>query len=133
MKKKGNICDFTPQRDADLLNSFRRSLAECRLIDLDRIFAEVSLMPAQRFYVSEQRAALVIRRHLEKGEWPVKGQQRIRMFEEIERRTLGMLSGNPGISFDDAVFDAVNSPAPHFYLTPRTCRTLIYRMTGNRR
>ena len=133
MKKKGSICDFTEERDAELMSCFRKCLAKAVLIDLESIFSEVAAMPTKRFYVSESRAAIVIRQHLRGEGWSVKRRLRVRMFEEIERRTLENIRRNPGMRFDDAVFDAVNSSAPCFYLTPRSCRTLIYRYLGGQR
>lgn len=132
MKKKGSICEFTEQRDAELWKNFRRRLGQVQLINLERIFKEVSEMPAGRFYVSEFRAVTVLRHHLRHGEWKVKGAQRLEMFAELERRVLDLLRSNPGMRFDDAVFDVVNSPAPKFYLTPRSCRTLIYKYMGGK-
>ena len=133
MKKKGSICEFTEERDSDLLKCFRRRLAQVHLINLDRIFAEVADMPARRFYVSEFRAAVVIRHHLRHGEWNVKGKRRREMFAEIERRVLAILQKYPDTRFDDALCEVINSPAPCFYLTARSCRTLLYNYIGGKR
>lgn len=131
MKKKGNVCEFTSQRDAEMWSCFRKILGDVKLINLSRIFAEVASSPASRFFVSEDRAAVVIRYHLRHGEWNVKGAQRIRMFSEIESRVLEILQSNPGTRFEDAVYDAVNSPAPGFFLTPRSCRTILYNYVAD--
>lgn len=126
MKKKGSVCDYSRERNDALVKSFRRCLSRAKVIDLPAIFREVSESPAERFYVSEMRAAVVIRRHLKDGVWIVKGKERLEMFQEIENRVLFLISEGKGLSLADAVFEAVNSPAPRFYLTPRSCRTLIY-------
>lgn len=127
MKKKGSICEFGDERDAALVKCFRKRLGEVMTIDLDRIFREVASHHAPRFYVSEYRASAVIRHHLRHGVWNVKGEKRREMFREIEKRVLRLLEENEGMPFEDAIVAVVNSAAPEFYLTPRFCRTLIYK------
>lgn len=126
MKKKGSICEFHAQRDSELVKCFRICLGAAKVIDLDKIFRKVASMPASRFYVSEFRATRVIRTHQLTGEWPVKG-KRLAMFKEIERRLVRLMNDDRSISFDDAMTEVINSPAPEFYLTPRSCRTYIYK------
>lgn len=127
MKKKGNTCDYTHERDIELCKSFRRHIAEATFIHLPDIFRKVACSPARRFYVSEQRAALVISQWRSSGKLAVASPLRRRMFEEIAGRADRIMHENPLTSFSDAVFEAVNSPAPSFYITPGSARTLIYR------
>lgn len=128
MKKKGSVSEFSEERDAELVKCFRKRLGEVLTIDLDKIFAEVAAHPAKRFYVSEYRAAVVVRHHMRHGEWCVKGAKRKEMFREIEKRVLRLLEDHDDMSLDDAMVEVINSPAPEFYLTPRSCRTLIYKL-----
>lgn len=128
MKKKGNTCDYIAHRNSQLIAAFKKCIREAALIDLDVIYRKVSRMPCSRFWVSESRAFIVIRQHLLSGEWNVKSRERLEMFKEIERRALEIVNSSDCEDLEDAVYEAVNSPAPCFYLTPRTCRTLIYSL-----
>lgn len=126
MKKIGNVCDFTQERNAELCRMFRRLIHEADYIDLQKIFRKMARTPVPRFYVSESRAFIVINERHRSGKWTVKGELRQAMYEEIYRRALEMLERGDFDNLYDCVFEAVNTPAPRFYLTPRSCRTLLY-------
>ncbi len=127
MKKKGNVCEYTCQRDQQLCKEFRRQLSEATFINLPEIFRKVALSPAPRYYVSEQRAFLVINQWRSTGEMPVNSRLRRKMFEEIAGKADSLMKRNPEMSLYDAVFDAVNSAATSFFLTPGSARTIIYK------
>ncbi|MDE5653743.1 MAG: hypothetical protein K2G75_07030 [Muribaculaceae bacterium] len=126
MRKQGSVSEFTSQRDAEIVKKFRRCLAQARVLDMDEIFMKVSRLPVERFYVSEVRALQVVKAYRQTGIWPVRTPVRREMFAEIDRRVTMLMSRRPELKFREAVFEVVNSPAPSFYLTPRSCRTLIY-------
>ena len=127
MKKQGSVSDYTSDRNAELCAAFRRCLKESpTFIDLEEIFGKLSRLPASRFFISEQRASLIIRARRRTGRWPLKNPLRLSMIKEIEARANNLFRSGDYEDFDDAVFDAVNSPAPSFYLTPRSIRTRIY-------
>lgn len=128
MRKKGSVSEFSAERDCELIECFRKRLAEVKLINLPQIYREVAQMPTKRFYVSEFRAACMIRHFRRYGEWNVKGSLRREMFAEIERRVSLLQAAKGKMSLDEAVFEVVNSAAPKFYLTPRSCRTMIYKL-----
>lgn len=60
MKYFGSILDFTRERNADLMRVYRDRLAEASIIVMPVIFQLVADSPASRFWVSEERAAIVI-------------------------------------------------------------------------
>lgn len=145
MRKRGSVCEFTEERNDEIKRMFKRRLQTWDKGSIDGMFAEIAAMPASRFYVSEVRVERVLRHHLKRGEWNVKNGLRRRMFAEIELRVMEMISARTGQKveecrgmkiaprlFRDAIFEVVNSPAPSFYLTPRTCRTLLYEVMNRR-
>lgn len=133
MRKKGAVCDFTQDRNRELRECFHRCLSKSGSAGMKVVFYDICGMEASRFYVSELRAERVVAYHLKYGRWMVKDGIRRRMFEEIERRVkLLMAFSKAPISFRDAIFEVVNSPAPSFYLTPRSCRTIIYALLAQR-
>lgn len=128
MKYFGSIMDFTHQRNEDLLRVFKHQLALARHIVKSEIFDLVAKSPASRFWVSEERAAVVVSRMLS-GK-PLSGMRRNKreMFEEIYRRFLIERNKNPDKTIPELVTVVVNQPAPQFYLTARTVGEFLYRM-----
>lgn len=127
MKKPGSTSSYTPERNMALLAAFRHELRVRRLINLDDIFAHIATnVSAPRFYVSEERAVLIIKHHLRYGKWLLRSELRRSMFERIESIALRYISEGEAATLVDAIYLAVNDPAPSFYLTPRTVRTYLY-------
>ena len=129
MKKKGNRCDYTVSRNEELVEAFRKRLGK-KSVNVKDIFSDLTRAGASRFYISEERAFRLVRAMLN-GE-PIPGYdlfipQRRRLLQDIARLTEELMEGNPGMSLRDAVYQAVNSPAPSFYLTTGSIRTIIYR------
>lgn len=110
------------------MRAFREQLALARFIVMPEIFELVAESPASRFWVSEERAAIVIAA-MEAGK-PLTRMRRNKreMFEEIYRRYLIEREKNPKKSVYELVTRIVNQPAPKFYLTPRTVGEFIYRI-----
>ncbi len=126
MKKTGNICDFALERDAALMAAYRQEIIENNPPTLARIAEGVAHRPCSRFWVSEERAVAVVSAML-RGEDVTAGMHpsKRRMYEEIHRRTLGMIARNPGASLVSMVADVIYTPAPEFYLSPRYIRDRI--------
>ena len=125
MKKKHCCCEYVRQRNLNLRREViarigtRRSLAD--------IFSEVSASRAERFYISEERALLLIKRKMKTGSWdPDMFPMRRRMMEVIEEKVAELRRVDPGMSLREAVFEVVNSPAPSFFLTPGSVRVIFY-------
>ena len=129
MKHLGSILEFTAARNADLLRAFRIAVANADgHILLPRIFAQVADSPAERFWVSEERAAIVISAMLAGRPLPKMRRNKRDMFNEILRRVIPLRSQSPNRSLFDIVSEVVNQPAPKFYLTPRTVGEIFYRI-----
>lgn len=132
MKYFGSILEFTRQRNDDIMRAYRDCLQKAKFVVMPEIFAMVAESPASRFWVSEERAAIVVSAMLEargreKHYMPVNGVKR-EMFEEIFRRFLLERKSRPKASVLEIVSVIVNQPAPKFYLTPRTIGEYIYRI-----
>lgn len=131
MKKKGNGCYYIRQRNENLKREFLARLAINGRNISDAIKA-LTLVPADRFYISEERAESEIRKAWKNNAGPkaprrgLSNPRRQAMIKEIMRRVEVLMRRNPGLSLKDAVFEVVNSPAPSFYLTGGTIRTILY-------
>lgn len=128
MKYFGSILDFTKERNADLMRVYRARLAEASIIVMPVIFELVAESPASRFWVSEERAAIVISAMAAGKPMPRMRSNKREMFGEIYRRYLVMREDYPDKSVYELVTKIVNQPAPKFYLTPRTVGEFIYRI-----
>lgn len=128
MKKKGSVVEFSPQRDMELLRAFREQLLHLGNVPLEELFTRAAKSPASRFWVSEKRALIVVSRMLKGDRILSMNPKKREMFFEISRRVKSHLKDEPGITLTEAIFRAVNSPAPEFYLTPKSARAMIYRI-----
>ncbi len=122
--------DFTQQRNADLMRVYRRCLADAAYIVMPELFQRVADSPASRFWVSEERAAIVVSAMLagRSPKFPPTRALKREMFEEIYRRFLIEREAEPDKSVYELVSRVVNQPAPKFYLKARTVGEFIYRI-----
>lgn len=130
MKKKGAVSDFTKQRNEELKNAFKAQLYLLGTIPTEELFTRAAKMPASRFWVSERRAAEVISKMLKGDMMFGMNRKKREMYVEILIRVREEMRREPGITVTEATFRAVNSPAPEFYLTPKSARVIIYRIRG---
>ena len=128
MKYFGSILEFTWARNIDLMRAYLEKLAEASIIVMPVIFELVAESPASRFWVSEERAAIVISTMAAGKPMPRMRRNKREMFEEIYRRFIIMKQEFPDKSVYELVTNIVNQPAPKFYLTPRTVGEFIYRI-----
>ncbi len=129
MKYHGCILEFTDERNKELMRAFREAINKRAFIDITEISEEVVNMPCSRFWVSEERAMVVVAA-LIKGK-PVLDAMRTtkrEMFQEIYSRVQEYQKQFPDASLFELVLKAVNSPSPKFYMTPRSAMEIIYKI-----
>lgn len=126
MKKRGNISLHTSQRNEEICRIFKNCIGNPDCRNITDIFKVVARQPASRFFVSEERALQIISQKRTSGRWPINSPTRLRLFKDLEKIVNKIIARTPDISLNDAVWEAVNSPAPSLYLTPGSCRTIIY-------
>lgn len=129
MKYHGCILGFTDERNEELMRAFREAINKRTFIDITEISEEVVNMPCSRFWVSEERAMVVVSammkgKHVLNAMRPTKQE----MFKEIYSRVLALQKQLPELSMFELVLKAVNSPAPKFYMTPRSAMETIYKI-----
>lgn len=128
MKYYGSILDFTQERNQELMRVYQEELSKAGYIVMPKIFEQVANSPCSRFWVSEERAAIVISTLLAGKVIPNMRKNKREMFEEIFRRFLIVREQYPEKSIYALAIMVVNQPAPKFYMTPRTVGELIYRI-----
>lgn len=127
MKYVGTTFEYETERNRDLMRAFRETLGD-RDRPLRSIYELVVDKPSCRFWVSEERAAVVIS-GMHRGDSiecmrPLKRE----MYTEIYSRVTELLSRRPDLSLYEAVFEVVGSPAPKFYLSPGSAKVIICKI-----
>lgn len=128
MKYYGSILDFIQERNQELMRVYQEELSKAGYIVMPKIFEQVANSPCSRFWVSEERAAIVISTLLAGKVIPNMRKNKREMFDEIFRRFLIAREQYPEKSIYALAIMVVNQPAPKFYMTPRTVGELIYRI-----
>lgn len=130
MKNLGSIFEYEQERNEDLMRAFREVYAAGGSTNIPDIFKRVVKMPSQRFWVSEERAAIVITKMMKgqdvSDELRFKTKQR--MFSEIFRRVRALQAQRPDASIYELTFEVVSGPAPEFYMTPGTAKATYYKI-----
>ena len=129
MKYKGCILEFTEKRNSELMKTFREVISKHDFIDITQISQEVVNSECSRFWVSEERAAAVIR-ELIKGKEILRTMRHTKqeMFLEIYARIKKLMQEQPGTPLNILITKVVNSPAPKFYMKPRCAMEIIYKI-----
>ena len=117
---------------------YHQILEKTHYIIKPNIFSKVANSPSSRFWVSEERAAIVVSAILSGNEdWDLLRKHRSlfrmrankrEMFLEIARRVKELQQEFPDKTIYDLTAIVVNQPAPKFYLSARTVGEFIYRI-----
>lgn len=133
MKKRNSTSEFNAHRNTVLLENFRSAIANQSRIETVKAFQTAADMPAPRFWVSEQRAAVVISKMLA-GEPLPEGtfEKKREMYEELCARVKEMRALEPDRTISSLVMEAVNSPAPSSYMSWQRAQALILEERARR-
>lgn len=128
LKKIGSVCDYIEQRDKELYHTYRNALASTQTIRLDELLSKVINSPTSRLWLSEYRAAEVVKEFIRNDGKCKHHQKRSEMYNELWRRYTKRRKQRPNDSFDNIIFDIVNSPADSFYLTIGSAKVIICKI-----
>lgn len=121
------MAEYTVQRNRELKQALRMALGRRDCLTLDDCYQAAVSMPATRFWVGERRAADVLGEMRRGRQFRNMKPKTRAMYEELHRRATAFLRKHPSATMADAAFEAVNSPAPEFYLTPKSARVILSR------
>lgn len=133
LKTKGAYFEFERERNEELLRAFMEESAKHPNEDDATFFAAIVKYPSSRFWVSEERAAIVISEMCRgiKLDDIVSTETKRRMYGEIYDRYIKLKSERSNNNLQDLIYEVVNSPAPEFYLEPGTARVVISKTLSN--
>ncbi|MCU6767837.1 hypothetical protein OCV73_02545 [Barnesiella propionica] len=107
---------------------YREQILHCDTIKLPQIFDLVVNTPSVRFWVSEERAAIVIA-NMMRGDKLLKMRNTKReMFFEIYKRAMKLRQEYPEMSVYELAFHVVRQPAPKFYLTAGSAKVIVHKI-----
>lgn len=107
---------------------YRKVLSSVRVISLPDVWRCMASAPSSRFWVSEERASVIITLLDRGGSISNMRPLKREMYLEIYRRVQLLRSQSPGLSTYQCCIKVVNSPAPKFYMTPLSIRETIYKI-----
>ena len=121
--------DFTEERDSNLIEVYKEIIqtykGKAAFLSREEVMFKASYAPAKRFYVSERQAIRIVRRMMMGKGIYIKGEQKIAMYKEIERRVQSERSDNERLT--DTIRRVLFQPAPRFYIKQETARIILYR------
>lgn len=132
MRKAGDVFAFTEQRDMDLLSAYQRQISrQLQLygrINATGLIQKVINSTASRYWVSSERASVVINK-LEKGESiSYMKPNKIRFYSELYKEFCSYREKHPGMPKKHIVEIVVTYPAPCFGMTQRVASNIIRKM-----
>lgn len=127
MKYRGSQFEYKEERDADLLRVYREKLAISDRISMPEIAQMIVESPSRRFWVSEERADIVISDLLNGKSIDHMNPMKREMFLEIFRRYKEHKAEHPSLAKKDIIWHVCNEEAPKFYLTVKSAIVLLHK------
>lgn len=128
MKYKDSRCYFIQERDADLLSAYQKIIKVRDNIRLSEIEQKLAQSPSRRFWVSEDRAYIVILDMLKEKTLDNMIPTRKAMYQEIFRRFQIHKGNEPQLSNMEIIKRVCAEKAPSFYLTPQSIHVILSRV-----
>ena len=128
MKYKGSTFEYRDERNADLLDAYKREIASNSNISLTEIAERIANSPSRRFWVSEERATIVISAMLKGDKLSAMNPTKREMFLEIYRRYCVYRKQHPTLTKREIIFHICNEEAPKWYLTPKSVIVLLHKV-----
>lgn len=126
MKKKGANFPFEMQRERELMQAYRKELAECKYIKMDEIYRKVAKCSCSRYWVTEERATIAVSNMLN-GRGVCSSDAKGAMYKDIFNRYLLLKKIHPNRPISWIVRLIVNSEAPEFYISPSRVKSILNR------
>lgn len=125
MKHIGSNMEFSEERLENMMRVYDDYIKNCDYIRMTEVYKHIANAPADRFYVSDVRAAAVVSDMMHgkklKGMRPLKRE----MFEEIYRRVMELKRDKPMWAMRQLCAVVVAQPAPKFYIIPGSAKIMV--------
>lgn len=131
VKHKGNRDYYHQLQSRELYEAYKKAVWG-GTGSIKDIFRRVIDTPTSRFFVTEERASIVISAMLKGKPQNKLSPTRKEMYEEIFRRVKAMMRVKPDSSLSDILRIVLAQPAPRFYITAGSAQVLIHRIKKDR-
>ncbi len=128
MKNFGSVFEYEQERNNNLLRLYHQLISEVKFIYSEEIYRKMADSPSDRFWVSEERALIVVLQIMKGDTLLGMGKNKRDMFFEIYRRATIMKQKYPTLSLTKIMFKVVRQPAPKFYLTEGSIKVIISKI-----
>lgn len=125
MRNRGSCFEYTEERDDDLMRAYKEQISSCDNVYLPSLLARVVKMPSKRFWVSAERASIIISEMRRGNKLTNMRPTKRAMFDEIYQRVMILKKAHPEQPYSQLVFEVIQEPAPQFYLTPQSAKVII--------
>lgn len=125
MKPHGSKFEYEQQRNEELVRTYFELMEAATYICPADIYREVVNKPSSRFWVSEERAAIVIAAMMKGDQLMSMRPNKREMFREIFRRAMVIRNEKPELSIFEIACLVVMQQAPKFYLSPGSAEVYI--------
>jgi hypothetical protein len=125
MKPFGSNVDYEEDRKRDLMRAYHEYIDSHEHINLQMLYKAIVNMPSERFWVSEERASVVICSMMKGDTLSSMRPTKREMHYEIFKRAMEMRKKFPHLTILQIAFKVVRQPAPKFYITPSYAQSVI--------
>ena len=117
--------EYNEDRARDLLKVFKREFEICDCLGMMEVLKIVIDSPAERFWVSEERALRVVSSMYRRPLPDKCNRLKREMFEEIKQRCEQLLDVHPDWPLSRRIYYVVGRPAPKFYLSLSSAHAIL--------
>lgn len=125
MKHVGSNMEFSEERLENLMRVYDEYIIKCRYIKMPEVYEYIADAPADRFYVSDTRASVVISDMMQGKSLDTMRPLKREMFEEILRRVIRLRQEQPTWTMRRLCAEVVAQPAPKFYITAGSAKIMV--------
>ena len=133
MKHRGNVFEYTQERDEDMRRAYSQIVDRCNRVDLQEVFHRLVNMPSKRFWVTPDRAAIVIHSMMRGDTLHYMRPLKREMYQELYNIVIELKEKYPNANMPELCSMAVLIPAPKFYLTVGSAIVIWHKAKKNRR
>lgn len=128
MKNCGSGFEYARERDDDIMRAYVEQIDSCDRIHLPKVFSRVVNMPSKRFWVSPERASIVVSNMMRGDDLSKMRPMKREMFMEIYKRVMELRALYPHKSIIRLTTEVVQQEAPKFYLTAGSAKVIICKV-----
>lgn len=128
MKPHGSHYEYEEQRNDNLMEVYHEIIAKANHVRMPDVYEKVANSPSRRFWVSEERATIVVSAMMRGDDLKRMRPLKKEMYNEIYRRAMALRDKSPKMPISQLVAQVVEQPAPKFYITPGSTKVLICKI-----